>query len=197
MTTTERDHQLRRAVGLGGQLHHRIPEVEALGGYLPARSGLGFRYVLHHEDGREFHIGGARPHRELFVGEWAGFDEDIVLIVGRRSDTEFDTIEHPMAAEIRTAMLGIGVPPDEAMEHADRIARRLCVFRSEDGNMVVAFNPTDAARVMRAAGPEPTPAEGSAVAWELWTVPITIRGETKPAATWALEHGRGWLCTGT
>ena len=78
-------------------------------------------FKFHNEDDRTFEEDDFRRAPE--IGEWVGFDDDLLLIVGHHSAHEFYTVNHPMAVQMRAAMLDIEVPREAAWKNVQRIHR--------------------------------------------------------------------------
>jgi len=73
--------------------------------------------LFHHEDGRvldqEVFVAGPEPR-------WMGFDDEMVLVTGKRPDGSYEVKDHPRAAEIREALFAD--PFEKGFERANRIA---------------------------------------------------------------------------
>lgn len=84
-------------------------------------------YRFHHSDGRVFEEDGAASGREPVVGDWLGFEEDVLLVTAVRGARAFDVIPHPKADEITAAMLDTDVPRAQAWENARQVAYSVAV----------------------------------------------------------------------
>jgi len=88
-----------------------------------------------HEDGRVFIEDGDGKGRDPVVGDWLGFDEDVVFVTKQTGPRSFDVIEHPMLLEMHCAMFD--GPVETGMVRANKINRDYAATRTPPIHIVV------------------------------------------------------------
>lgn len=104
--------------------HPDLAQVEALANRMDTSDGWRFE----HEDGRIFVEESNAKGRDPVVGDWLGFDEDIVFVTRQTGPRSYDVIEHPKRAEIMATMLE--GPMETGWARANQINRTYAASRT-------------------------------------------------------------------